>query len=273
MAAWNRITVNVGDCLVTRAGKQTRWTVVGAPYKNKKGRAYARLRCTCGAESTVRLDVVLRDRSNGCAKCMGIERRDWPEIGSTVGGYSVLAMTSTTQGAKMKARCVECGRVAWKELSAVRSAVKAGRPSACKNCRPWRQLKPNPLGRHLRAVYKRNFAGISLPQLQILITSACFYCGGPPTNVFRTDRRKTANEVIRYQGIDEVVYGAGHVLGNMLPCCIVCNKAKNNHSLDDFCAWYNRRRIHRYRLSPEKLIKAARDLGEHLKTVTQVMEQ
>lgn len=267
MANHNRITVKVGESLITRAGHQTSWTVVEPSYKNAKGRAYARLRCSCGREFNIRLDVVLRGGSNGCATCMGISRRDWPSIGDVVGGYRVLAMTATTQGSNVKGKCQQCGRIAWKSLSAIRGAVAAGRPSACKNCRPWRQLKPNPLGRHLRSVYKKNFAGISINQLQVLITSACFYCGSAPKNIFRTDRHRTANEVIRYQGIDEVVHGQGHVIGNLLPCCFMCNRAKNNETLEDFCAWYNRQRIRSRRLTPEKIIVAAQQLGEQLRTV------
>ena len=267
MATWNRITAQVGEVLRTRIGQETYWRVVGLPYKNAKGRAYARLRCACGYESDIRLDVVLRGRSNGCSKCMGIARRDWPMVGEIIGGYQVLAVTATTQGSKVKGKCQQCGRVAWKDLSAIRSAISAGRPSACKICRPWRQLKPNPLGRHLRATYKKNFSGLSLEQLQVLITSDCFYCGGHPSNVFRTDRHKTANELIRYQGIDEVVHGQGHVIGNLLPCCIICNKAKSNLALDDFCLWYNRRRLKKHRLSSRQLVEAAIQLGMQLREV------
>lgn len=57
-----------------------------------------------------------------------------------------------------------------------------------------------------------------------LIISNCYYCSRPPTQ----SRDK------KFNGIDRKDNTLGYILGNVVPCCITCNKAKASSSLDEF---------------------------------------
>jgi hypothetical protein len=86
----------------------------------------------------------------------------------------------------------------------------------------------------------------------------CFYCGSSPSNELmgRRMRVSTGQVVLRYSGIDEVIHGKGHVIGNVLPSCIICNRAKSDASLEEWCRYI--------RMKPAKVIEAARRLGRRL---------
>ena len=43
-----------------------------------------------------------------------------------------------------------------------------------------------------------------------------------------------------YSGIDRKDNEIGYTLKNCVPCCIICNRAKNSLSFDEFLAWIGR---------------------------------
>lgn len=55
-----------------------------------------------------------------------------------------------------------------------------------------------------------------------LIFSSCFYCNSEPNPV---------------NGIDRIDNTLGYVLGNSVPCCTICNKAKGVMTLKEFRNW------------------------------------
>jgi hypothetical protein len=65
----------------------------------------------------------------------------------------------------------------------------------------------------------------------------CFYCGSPPSN--RT-RDKNGDGVFVYNGIDRIDPSRGYTEDNIVPACIVCNRAKTDMSMDEFLAWVKR---------------------------------
>jgi hypothetical protein len=113
-------------------------------------------------------------------------------------------------------------------------------------------------------LYRNNDPGFALcvEQIKIICTLPCFYCGLPPSNELRGRHKRlsTGEVVLRYSGIDQVVHGKGHEIGNVLPACIICNRAKSDSSLEEWCRY-----IH---MESSKVIQAAQRLGQRLKPVT-----
>lgn len=62
----------------------------------------------------------------------------------------------------------------------------------------------------------------------------CHYCGAPPSN-----ERKLGDLVFVYNGIDRVDSLNGYSAANCVPCCKVCNIAKNAMPVDEFRDWVN----------------------------------
>jgi hypothetical protein len=75
-----------------------------------------------------------------------------------------------------------------------------------------------------------------------LTQKPCFYCGSQPSNSFNLsngnrdynfDNQKESGTFI-YNGLDRVDSSKGHTIDNIVPCCIICNRAKNALSLQQF---------------------------------------
>jgi transposase len=199
-----------------------------------------------------------------------MQRQPLPLAGAKFGDWTATG-ESRRQGKKkqfyIEVTCV-CGTIYWRELSLLRSRVRQGRPQGCMRCRHMKHGEQT-IGSYMRAIHRTKCPWMTLNQSEVLAKQACFYCGAEPQNQAKCPRTVVENFHGVYQGIDEVVYGAGHTIGNILPCCITCNKAKNNRSLDVFCAWYNRRRPRRYQLTPARIVEAAREFGWVLQTLKQ----
>jgi hypothetical protein len=135
-----------------------------------------------------------------------------------------------------------------------------------KSCGCLRKSSPNycphpdrEWGRISRA-YLNNDPDFSLDvrQIKYICTLPCFYCGLAPSNELmgRYYRVSNGQVVLRYSGIDEVLHGKGHVAGNVLPACIICNRAKSDSRLEEWCQYI--------RMRPSRVIKSARRLGHRL---------
>lgn len=68
----------------------------------------------------------------------------------------------------------------------------------------------------------------------------CHYCGRKDTNNI-TVKSKVPGEVLikdfKYNGIDRVDNNVGYIEGNVVPCCFVCNRAKQSMTYHEFKAW------------------------------------
>jgi hypothetical protein len=92
----------------------------------------------------------------------------------------------------------------------------------------WRQYKQSARKRgYVWALSKSDF---------LQITQAnCEYCGASPSN-----RCHGLVDTFVYTGIDRRDNTQGYVLGNIVPCCVVCNVAKASMSLEAFKEWVKR---------------------------------
>ena len=65
----------------------------------------------------------------------------------------------------------------------------------------------------------------------------CHYCGIEPHQISKT---QSGNGVYIYNGIDRANSSKGYTLENSVPCCKLCNVAKNNMTREEFLAWIER---------------------------------
>ena len=69
---------------------------------------------------------------------------------------------------------------------------------------------------------KRLSFSLTRKQFARLMDANCHYCGGEPKNSFK----QHGKQIAPYQGIDRVDNQQGYHVGNVVPCCMVCNKMK-----------------------------------------------
>jgi hypothetical protein len=72
-----------------------------------------------------------------------------------------------------------------------------------------------------------------------IINNPCHYCGNTGGNTFSITRFGN-KEVYNYNGIDRLDNSAGYTIGNIVPCCGSCNKAKQCMSESEFKAFISR---------------------------------
>lgn len=81
-------------------------------------------------------------------------------------------------------------------------------------------------------------------QVGELIVQPCHYCG---LEAIDSNQRTIGNRgVFHYNGIDRVNNDKGYVTGNVVPCCLICNRAKNSWSAEEFKAWVKRAYHHMF---------------------------
>lgn len=74
----------------------------------------------------------------------------------------------------------------------------------------------------------------------------CHYCDSPPISTYNkfAHRKGVKNSEFAltegdftYNGLDRIDSSKGHDLDNIVPCCIVCNRAKTDHDIEFFRKW------------------------------------
>jgi len=88
-----------------------------------------------------------------------------------------------------------------------------------------------------------------------IIKQDCIYCGSPPSNYYEV---KGCNGGILYNGIDRIDSHFGYVIGNIVPCCGFCNRAKYEYDVKEFLLWINRLKSHK--VDFEEIENASREL-------------
>jgi len=84
---------------------------------------------------------------------------------------------------------------------------------------------------------KRNLEFTLALDFFLELTSApCTYCESPPELLSRYRETRPYT----YNGIDRVDNERGYLLGNVVPCCYRCNRAKGPGELRTFLAWLTR---------------------------------
>lgn len=84
---------------------------------------------------------------------------------------------------------------------------------------------------------KNHFFGLTFKQFINIIQQNCFYCGIKPANVQTAEGN---NGDFIYNGIDRMNNRKGYTIENCVPCCSICNKAKNTMNKILFLNWIKR---------------------------------
>ena len=136
----------------------------------------------------------------------------------------------------------DCG----KSLTVFNSALRAKNTSSC-GCRIQRK-NPESVWIRIRCQIESGARQRGLEmrlnnaQLKHICLLHCAYCNAPPSNEMkgRKSGKSTAQKIQLYSGIDRVSALEGYVLGNVLPCCLLCNRAKSDADLKIFVGWLER---------------------------------
>lgn len=166
-------------------------------------------------------------------------------VGDRFGRWTLLGeprsvRTSSGNKTLVRARC-ECGN----EKDVRLGNLVRGTSTRCFECRDVNAARPrSPAGHEARNRIFLNYKSaarqrgrtweISSRLFCELTTRPCDYCGAPPGNTTR-DRRGDGAFV--YSGLDRVDPSGHYIPENVVPACIVCNRAKADMSREQFWSW------------------------------------
>lgn len=89
---------------------------------------------------------------------------------------------------------------------------------------------------------------LTLEQVKKMIHEPCHYCGSVNQNRLTVKSKTPGKYLIKdfcYNGLDRVDNSVGYRIDNVVPCCAICNRAKNNLGKDEFLAWIERLMVYR----------------------------
>ena len=228
-------------------------TVVGLDRVEDR-RTFWNCACDCGTIRSFRSDHARKaNASCGCVKTgqRASAERNCP-VGQRYGRLVVIAFegyktSPSEERARLFWRCrCDCGT----ESSIEAVHIKAGRTTSC-GCLTVDLLRQRNTGRPSNARKEfgkssqnvlmvlhrgrakrlgREFA-LTKEQFNQIVSSNCHYCGAKPSNRIQS---KNCYGFFEYNGIDRKDNAIGYTIGNSVPCCWYCNRAKGGMSAGDF---------------------------------------
>lgn len=111
------------------------------------------------------------------------------------------------------------------------------------NAEYYESIGQNQMGlrKHVFREYISNAAKREIPmnltfdEFNNLIQQDCYYCGGKPyVHEGLLSRANKSEPMLKHNGIDRLDSSKGYEVGNCVPCCFKCNRAKDTMTTDEF---------------------------------------
>lgn len=148
-----------------------------------------------------------------------------------INGWKVINYFGTVKRKNFwEIECVNCGARVFRGHEFAKSY--------CRYCTlfPKGQTGLNKLfGHHKLCSKQRNLEfNLTLDEFEKITSSNCYYCNSTPSQVCKHENKITTWGHYKYNGIDRMDNNVGYLLGNTVPCCKICNRAKTDFSFDEF---------------------------------------
>lgn len=161
-------------------------------------------------------------------------------IGLIFGSWEVIEIAHKTNNGhyQYKVRCANCTCEKLKTIPEIKQNLTC---IACRGLSKGQAGLNEIYDKYCRNAKKfgRNF-DLTVEDVKILTSSNCHYCGTEPLKIKSHRRQHTSWGNYCYNGIDRRDNQLGYSLDNCLPCCNICNRAKNDMPYDKFIDYLNR---------------------------------
>lgn len=196
--------------------------------------------CDCGAVTTTRLQSVTSARTKTCGKCVEhtISREQMllamrqhglgKDAAKALGiGYDVLLRLKRLYGVSIKPGANQYNQLTgfrWSKLSPFCVIVHS----------LWRACQTSSLRRGHKF-------SLTLAEFKELAAKPCAYCGQRPCRVLKVGSSRAGGRRRAYRakvnGADRLNNAMGYSLDNVVPCCMNCNFAKRQMTVEQFKSW------------------------------------
>lgn len=197
---------------------------------------------------------------------MGLRPSIFYNPGDCFGALTVVKELPSVKTGKNKTsrRMFLCRCICGNETNVYMTNLRTGKSKSCSKCSVSSEAKAKQhkdkivsqehrILRKIINMYKKSASSRNLEytltdsEISKLIALNCYYCDKAPENQFRLYRysefrrgEEIYDQPYIYGGIDRVDSTKGYITSNCVPCCITCNRAKSNKSLDYFMEWIRR---------------------------------
>jgi hypothetical protein len=197
------------------------------PHKNRG--YYFECKCDCGNIKTIRGDSIGRTTSCGCLLVVSAVQK----------GQKYNKLTTILQTTKGKRAAWECSCDCGNTVVVSGSALLSGNTQSCGCLKkllrlPNQQTAVNRLIRNYKrhAIERGHAWELSKDEFRFITKSNCYYCGIAPFAIAKERDYESSHYV--YNGIDRRNNKEGYKIGNVVPCCKICNRMKMDLPEDEF---------------------------------------
>ncbi len=161
------------------------------------------------------------------------------QLPEQVGNWTVLKAVSGRRSSEWLVRCV-CGTKRRLDGYRVRHQKSCGCKTseliAARNRKYAHPAQTEVYLGYKRDAKKRDLKWALSREFFLALTQRnCHYCGVAP---FR--ERTHSGEIFVYNGVDRVNSAKGYTKRNVVPCCLICNRAKSDSPVEVFLVWAKR---------------------------------
>lgn len=216
--------------------------IVVAESTRKLGKRHWMVKCKhCRAEKDVRELNLLR----GKARC-----RIVPDLTGQHFGMLFIIGKADDRGdgvTRYHAHC-DCGKDCIKTAWEIRRSSRPVRSCGCLRGsktkeRPRKLSDEEYIQNQIIQAYRSSARrrkkswNLSREQAMELFKADCHYCGAEPSNTKTIKGTPCQGSSWTYNGIDRVDSSRGYEVGNVVSCCLTCNRAKGTKSQEEFRSW------------------------------------
>lgn len=159
----------------------------------------------------------------------------------------------------------DCGKIkiGVKKNRLRKGSMRAGSilSCGCANKQKGVKLRKDPVLGSAGKVWSSKYSdGCSFEKFLELSQQPCFWCGALPSNKATGGSTKNPkngisaewqeiklNNPFVYNGLDRLDSSKDHSEDNIVPCCVTCNKAKLDMTVEEFREWIDRIYHHQFR--------------------------
>lgn len=208
-----------------------------------KGRVLAQ--CDCGNYTTTDQYKIVHGTTKSCGK--GIHNKFFKDLSGLIFGFWTVIRFEGRIKSKTRwiCQCI-CGNI----VSVNANSLLSGTSKSC-GCKSgflqsllttkkdFYSLKRGIYNMYISNAKNREIEfNLSFEDFLEFIDKDCVYCGQPPFAIFSRPNISTEQKLY-YNGIDRVNSSQGYFLENCVPCCEICNRAKNDMPYEEFIIWIN----------------------------------
>ena len=233
----------MGRAIDETGNRYGKWVVIKRVEDSRGRQARWLCHCDCGTEHIVG-GRELRDGNSQSCGCLRKELSIERMVGQKFGRLVVIQIEGVTKWGAVTWLCeCDCGNRVVKRGDSLR----LGKTKSCGCLQKERTSEACSLpvgeaafnqifGRMQSSARRRGFEWrLTKEQVHALTQQLCYYCGVEPNQ--GSNLSTNHNGAFIYNGIDRIDNTKGYTINNVVPCCGICNVAKNTQTLEQFKIW------------------------------------